>query len=182
MKLTPLKSMPKRWEKVTKHLFSEHEYWYQVLPPRETWNRDCRTLKDRGLLELPRGYRKCADDELGRGIVEARHEEWHAAAERACDEGRAAERVFPNGPQRTAYLGYAGVYVVVRDSSQLVTCFRPRDAVGHKISREEATRRADDWARDKAGMDRLERTGMRRGVNLSDLRPRVAPKEEPHAE
>ena len=125
MKLLPYPSRDERWRKTCKHVFNQHERWWEIFGDLPKWQQDWTTLRARGVFHREEGHLAIAGDARAEAVADRNHDAWLAAADRASDEARAAGRVSDDGPGRRCYIGDAGVVVIVARGWSLVTCYRP---------------------------------------------------------
>ena len=167
MKLHPYPRRSERWRKVCKHVFDHAERWWEIYGDLPAWQRDWSTLRATGCFHLPEGHQAIAGHPAAESVADQHHDAWLAAAERAADQARAADEVYPNPePDRVTYVGTGGVTVVVASGQHLVTCYRARWG-GELIPLEEWTRRAVALARQKSGL--FERAAVRRAARRASL-------------
>lgn len=160
MRLEPYPSLAQRRRKVLKHVFDFTERWWEVLHAGDllAWHRRFETLRVAGC--IAEGWQRALENAEALAVLDEAHAQWLSAAERACDEALAAQRVFPEG-ERHCFVGEWGVTVFVAtdppapgddwQTSHLVTCYRPACCVGVGLDEVEATVRAEALARNKSG-------------------------------
>lgn len=142
MKLIPYPDERERWWKVCKHVFNKEERWWEITRDLPQWHQDWKVLHAEGCLNGEKVY--LPEKDKVQAVVTRNHTLWLHAAEQACDQARASQRVYPTNTHRVRYVGDGGVIVIATERSDLVTCFRSgggRSRVGdeERVSRAEAT-------------------------------------------
>ena len=165
MKLHPYPEVARRRRKVLKHVFDHRERWWEIFGDLSSWHEEYTVL--RGLGCIADGWERAVGDASGEGVLDANHARWLGAAETACDEALAAQRVYPSDAGRTCYIGQDGVTVYTSDTQHLATCFRPSQCVGSRRSANEVTQRADARGRRRSGI--AQRAAVRRASRRTSL-------------
>ncbi|MFT4975235.1 MAG: hypothetical protein ACI8S6_001122 [Myxococcota bacterium] len=129
MRLVPYSQRARRLEKVVRHYYRPSERWWEVTAPTlPEWTAEWNTLRSAGALLQAEGWHLIEPETMEDALCREAHSRWLSAAERACDEARARQTVFPGQtPERICYVGEGGVTVYVA-VGRLVTCFRVLDA------------------------------------------------------
>lgn len=168
MKLTPYPDLKMRWEKVLKHVFQRGEAWWEVFGDKAAWHADRDTLRRLGILHT--SNHRLSGDVTGaaREILDRNHAAWLAAAQRACEQALAKNRVVWDDKSRKAtYVGDLAVLVVATRGGNLVTCFRPsmhnNSGIGPRLDR---------------ALHKMERAAVRRQERRASV-DRALPKAPP---
>lgn len=169
MKLDSHPNPALRDAKVVKHWFDHRERWWEVDGGLQSWHHDWNVVRGAGILagEPP------APGSPAAGVLTASYTRWHGAAEIACDSARERRTVYPTDDrERTCYVGWPGVLVIVARSSAFVTAFR---VVPH-------TRRTEPGSFDEAALAKartragvIDRRGVRDAVRRASLLSRTQP-------
>jgi len=166
--LTPYGDRALRWRKVLKHVFLPGERWWEVFDDLDAWHRGWRVLQGAGCFAAEEGWRATEGSPDAARVLDAYHSRWLAAAGQACDEALAAGRVYPTSRRgRSCYVGEGGVTVYAADGGHLVTCFRPAQTTGSRLSPEASAWLADQRARRRSRFS--SRAAVRRAARRASL-------------